>query len=208
MQNQKLVLPANVQKSVGLPTPVFGKPLNGCTVEEYIGLIKLWAQDRNLIEGSTFAKQSSKLISEYAELAKHLDKNVSENAHLISDDVGDMIVVLTILCAQVGMDIEPLIPDSVHRKSETSLDVDGLLAIIGLGVSSVAICQLEEDVAKGMQGMTHVITGLMESFSAMAQLFDSDFLSSLEQAYNDIKDRKGRMIDGKFVKEADLSGNE
>lgn len=27
----------------------------------------------------------------------------------------------------------------------------------------------------------------------------------LEQAYNDIKDRKGKMIDGTFVKEADLT---
>jgi hypothetical protein len=28
--------------------------------------------------------------------------------------------------------------------------------------------------------------------------------SCLEQAWNDIKDRKGKMVDGVFVKEADL----
>jgi NTP pyrophosphatase (non-canonical NTP hydrolase) len=33
-----------------------------------------------------------------------------------------------------------------------------------------------------------------------------DFIECLEIAYNQIKDRKGKLINGVFVKEADLSG--
>ena len=94
-------------------------------------MIRGWAHDRNLIEGSTPAKQFVKLIEEIGELAAGLARGKEE---LIKDGIGDAFVVLTILAAQHGWEIEDCI----------------------------------------------------------------------ELAWNEIKDRKGRMIDGTFVKEADL----
>ena len=38
----------------------------------------------------------------------------------------------------------------------------------------------------------------------IAERNDISITECLEQAYNDIKDRKGRMVDGIFVKEDDL----
>lgn len=38
----------------------------------------------------------------------------------------------------------------------------------------------------------------------MAEQLGYGFTECVEKAYNDIKDRKGKMIDGVFVKEADL----
>lgn len=38
----------------------------------------------------------------------------------------------------------------------------------------------------------------------LAKLSNTNILDCLELAYNDIKDRKGKMIDGVFVKESDL----
>lgn len=91
--------------------------------------IRQWARDRNLIEGSTPEKQFVKLMEEAGELAGDLARG-----RLIADDIGDMVVVLTILAAQKGITIE----------------------------------------------------------------------NCIELAWDEIKDRKGRMIDGVFVKEADF----
>ena len=88
-----------------------------------------WHYDRNLIEGSTDKDQYMKLIQEAGELSDNICKGRD-----ISDDIGDMMVVLINIATRNNLTIT----------------------------------------------------------------------ECLEAAYNDIKDRKGRMIDGVFVKEADL----
>lgn len=93
--------------------------------------IILWARDRNLIEGSTPDKQFLKTVEELGELSKALGRG---NIEQIKDGIGDVIVTLTILGAQLNM---------------------------------------------------HVV-------------------DCVEIAYDEIKDRKGKMINGIFVKEADL----
>ncbi len=88
-----------------------------------------WANDRNLIKGSNPKDQCLKLIQEVGELSDSLCKGNSP-----IDDIGDCMVVLTIIAEQSGLTIE----------------------------------------------------------------------ECLSHAYNDIKGRKGKMIDGVFVKESDL----
>lgn len=92
--------------------------------------IKQWAVDRNLHTANP-DKQMLKLFEELGELAEGMAK---DRPAQIADSIGDIYVVLTILSAQLGIDIEECIA----------------------------------------------------------------------LAYDEIKDRKGRMIDGVFVKEADL----
>jgi NTP pyrophosphatase (non-canonical NTP hydrolase) len=96
--------------------------------------IRQWAEDRNLIKGSTSANQMLKLVEELGELAGSINKNRRED---IADGIGDAVVVLTIIAAMHGLEIERCI--------------DG--------------------------------------------------------AYQEIKDRKGKMIDGIFVKEQDLKSD-
>ena len=98
---------------------------------ETINNIGQWAEDRNLIEGSTPQAQLLKLAEELGEVIETVTKNkMAESA----SEIGDMLVVLTIICAQ--------------------LDIS-------------------------MEGCANI-------------------------AYNKIKDRKGVMKDGIFIKEADL----
>ena len=95
---------------------------------EYAALIRQWAEDRNLIEGSDSFRQLAKLTEEVGELAGAIAKGNKEG---IKDGIGDAFVVLTILAAQQGFSVEDCIA----------------------------------------------------------------------AAYNEIKDRKGRMVDGVFIKE-------
>lgn len=93
--------------------------------------IRVWAHQRNIIEGSTPQAQFVKLIEEIGELANGISKNRADE---IRDGLGDAVVVLTILASQYAYRLEDCI----------------------------------------------------------------------ELAWTEIKDRKGRMVDGVFVKESDL----
>jgi len=72
----------------------------------YADLIRQWAKDRNLIEGSDIKSQFVKLIEEAGELANSIAK---KNNIEFADAIGDMFVVLTIMAAQNGMMIEDCI---------------------------------------------------------------------------------------------------
>lgn len=86
--------------------------------------IRQWAEDRNLVDGSTPEKQMLKLAEEHGELAAALARGNHEEA---KDAIGDMIVVLTILAAQLGFPVEICITYAWnairHRKGKM---VDGV----------------------------------------------------------------------------------
>lgn len=98
-------------------------------LEDLVVNIRNWAEDRNIIKGSNSKTQYVKLIEEAGELAGNIARGRD-----VKDDIGDMVVVLTILAAQHGLTIEECVAE----------------------------------------------------------------------AWDDIKDRKGRMVDGVFIKESDL----
>ena len=73
--------------------------------EDITELIKKWAVDRNVVSGDVKA-QMVKLLEEAGELAEGINKNKKD---LIVDSIGDVYVVLVILCMQLGLDINDCI---------------------------------------------------------------------------------------------------
>lgn len=67
--------------------------------------IEQWAIDRNLHTADP-NKQMLKLGEEYGELCAGMARN---NGALVMDSVGDMFVVMTILCLQLGISFETCI---------------------------------------------------------------------------------------------------
>lgn len=65
--------------------------------------IRKWASERNIIQGATMQAQFVKLIEEIGELAHGIAKGRPDE---VEDGIGDAVVVLTILAAQHGVDIE------------------------------------------------------------------------------------------------------
>jgi len=70
---------------------------------DYFRVIREWASDRNLINGSTLQAQVVKLLEESGELAAGVARNDIDK---IVDSIGDIMVVLTIIAAQVDMPVE------------------------------------------------------------------------------------------------------
>jgi NTP pyrophosphatase (non-canonical NTP hydrolase) len=78
----------------------------------HANLIRQWAQDRNLIEGSTVQSQFVKLIEEIGELAEAIANGKDEQ---FMDSIGDAFVVLTILAAQKDLEIEECVVHAWHE---------------------------------------------------------------------------------------------
>jgi NTP pyrophosphatase (non-canonical NTP hydrolase) len=90
----------------------------------YADLIRQWAKDRNLIEGSDIKSQFVKLIEEAGELANAIGK---KNDIEFADAIGDMFVVLTIMAAQNRMHIEDCIDGAWQEiKDRKGKMVDGI----------------------------------------------------------------------------------
>lgn len=168
--------------------------------------IRNWAHARNLINGATPQAQFVKLVEEFKEFVDgHLDMEFEE----ILDGLGDTVVVLTIQAAQLGTDIESCI-SVLDEHLEFANTFEGILSktqsvdLLSLRVIS-SIGELATGIAK--KDLTKVHTGIGGAYrvlEAIALRFDFTIEYAAEQAYNVIKDRKGQMIDGVFVKEADL----
>ena len=91
--------------------------------EDITELIKKWAVDRNVVSGDT-KSQMVKLLEEAGELAEGINKNKQE---LIIDSIGDIYVVLVILCMQLGLDINDCIKAAYDKiKDRKGKMVDGI----------------------------------------------------------------------------------
>ena len=68
--------------------------------------------------------------------------------------------------------------------------------------------ELADNILKGRYERAQDDVGdVMVCLIHVARLIDSDMGKCLSISYNDIKDRKGRMVDGVFVKESDDNAN-
>lgn len=63
-------------------------------MKDLIEKIENWAEERNLINGSTPQKQFIKLMEEFGELCAGISKN---NIDMIKDSIGDCFVVMVIM---------------------------------------------------------------------------------------------------------------
>lgn len=167
--------------------------------EYYQRLVKQWAVDRNLIEGSTPEAQCVKLIEEYGELARGIAK---KDEALIKDSIGDALVVCIIMAAQLGSDSFSIDKLIFERTALDVPDVSEKIVVRGateLGAISYFINVTNRDIDRCIGN----IYALCDTLAEIAYLYKWTLADCLEAAYNEIKDRKGRMVDGIFIKEGD-----
>ena len=168
------------------------------TLTQLIKNIENWAEARNLIEGSTPKKQFIKLMEEFGELCSGVSKNKID---VVKDSIGDCFVVMVILAAQRKKD-EMLSADDVAAFTEpygnNKVDIEDHL-IESLYVLHRLSHELSSHANISVLFMSCVVVML-----DTAHYFNLDIYDCVKAAWDEIKDRKGRMIDGVFVKEGDL----
>ena len=88
---------------------------------------------------------------------------------------------------------------SIDRNLDTADSSRQFLKLIEeVGELASAMARNQEDLIKDSVGDTFVV------LTVLCQQLGISFEGSVELAWNEIKDRKGKMINGVFVKEEDL----
>jgi NTP pyrophosphatase (non-canonical NTP hydrolase) len=167
-------------------------------MKKLIDLVEQWSVDRNLNEANPI-KQYDKLIEEYGELVKGLNKN---DKNLIKDSIGDMLVVMIIMMQQIKGDRELAVELSKFGEDKANtVNYVKSLSILGGKLEGFTSDKTNGDLFSEVQAMISNIIYLLKQTAADHNM---DLITCLKSAYEEIKDRKGKMIDGKFVKDSDL----
>lgn len=165
---------------------------------EFLSCVSKWAVDRNLVEGSSVSQQMYKLVEEMGEHAAAIARKKQKEA---ADGVGDAAVVLTVMSTQVCLGGKIVAPEAIPF----------LNVVAGLGNIAADILQIVEDQQAGRPvdpgdlrvTLGSVLTSLHDYADQHPQLPPAS--ECLATAWNEIKDRKGQMVDGVFVKEQDVN---
>ena len=162
-------------------------------MQKQIKLIEQWAIDRGLDKNGTVEGQFFKTAEEVAELIIGISKG---NLKLIKDSVGDVFVTLVVGCLIEGEDIDW---DKKYRLAmETSFkyNLDKSTMIYDL-VNSLNYLN-EYDYA-------WMALPLTITLKFICDFYNLELIDCIGSAYKEIAGRKGRVIDGTFVKESDLN---
>ena len=156
---------------------------------ESIRKVKQWAHDKNLIEGSDSITQYLKLVSELGELADDVNKKQD-----VRDSIGDCLVVLIIIAEQqyCSHSLETPLLFNTGEEQQKEAAVMASLDIAYLGYRLCCRVNVASD-----------IKDVLNRLNTVAVLYGVTLSECLEHAYNEIKDRRGVMLDGVFIKEDD-----
>nr|DAR79846.1 MAG TPA: NTP-PPase-like protein [Caudoviricetes sp.] len=169
-------------------------------LQQLIKNIEQWAEDRNLIKGSTPQKQFIKLMEEFGELCAGIARNDKDK---IKDSIGDCSVVVIILTKQLNANNLGFI--TAYKAADFSTENSEIICLRASGVLGNASSYLMYMTSSESKSrLADVLLRFILYISKIALNFELNLESCLISAYNEIKDRKGRMINGVFVKESDL----
>ncbi len=179
---------------------------------ELLGNVEQWAKDRNLdtVEART---QYTKLIEEQGELLLAMMVNNVNGVSGVKDSLGDYQVTLIIYCLIRGIDLKKQVEQegdfwteyddlAQELKDRGSFDVNKLVDYLVYSSSRI-ISAYNRNQPIQLEHLS--VERVMECLHDIAKEYNTTLEETLEMAYNEIKDRKGKMIDGVFVKEADLN---
>lgn len=190
-----------IQKNIG-KTAVVGRKraikerINGNVRKlenELVLLTKKWFLDRDITQGDIF-KQTLKLFEEIGELCAGYAKQKED---LTKDSIGDCAVVVVGLA--MLLDIEPI--EVFERSAEgQKSDIESYFGLMIENASEFYFaCKLQVK-ANAKSNLVRIVSYL----KAIASKLGYEFTDCFELAYSEIKNRKGKWIDGTFVKEEDL----
>lgn len=156
--------------------------------------IEQWIIDRDLHTGDP-NRQILKLIEEQGELAAAIAR---DNREEMIDAIGDITVVALVIAKQLSASVDlwgifEMYTESGSEKLEEPLAV----AVLAGNIANLANIIYYKQLYTKNVAITHVIARAI----SMARTLDIDFIAAVQSAYDTIKDRKGKLVNGVFIKE-------
>lgn len=168
-----------------------------------IKLVSQWAHDRGLTDQTNDALRSQfiKGVEEGGEISESVLNRDKEG---LVDSIGDELVVLTIMCINVGLDPENYIKrvryDELAKFDSFESAVSSVEALEICCQYNMWLGGLARAVAK-QEPISQHVTLLVHNLNQLATLLCVDIGECYRTAYNEIKNRTGRKVDGVFVKD-------
>ena len=170
------------------------------TIQELIPLIHKWAKERKIYEELTSFDELLKTHEEVGELIKACYNN---DKPAIQDAIGDVLITLINYCYKKKIDVLEQINDVLNfeRKRADSK------VVLALSIQDSLTRLMNANFRLlGIGGETPSLY-FYEIITMIGYLDDIAFLESttleecLNIAYNEIKNRKGKIFNGKFIKD-------
>lgn len=165
-------------------------------IEQLVPMVEQWGKDKGILDDSNFTKQLSKTKEEVYELIR--DLTTPRDYAKISDSSGDTLVTLILYSKLRGINFlssynavkevfdknEKITPRQLQKKLKKQ-------------IQEMIKINVKDDLAKIILCMEDLIKSCFQA----SYYINEEPEKSLEGAYNIIVKRKGKMVDGIFVRE-------
>lgn len=157
--------------------------------------IMKWGYDTRITLEASPKDQALKLVSELGELAGSI-----QNSQLATDDIGDISVVLILLATINNHNPFELFahePDRTPEYYDCTWNTHFYDLVMHMGL----LC----DAVLKNQDLYERIKNCIVTLKSLCEFDNTPLQVCLQMAYNEIKERKGVMYNGVFVKDTDPS---
>lgn len=168
------------------------------TIQELVPLIHQWAKEREIYERLTPFDELLKTHEEVGELIKACYDN---DRPAIQDAIGDVMVTLINYCYFKEVDFIPIIRKSLERPNTTRVSLWFIALEVNRSLNSLIFDEARCNVFDTLEYISFTARYILRPFNSIALLEDTTLEECLNIAYNEIKNRTGRIINRKFVKD-------
>lgn len=172
------------------------------TIKELVPLIQEWAKEIKIYEQLTPFDELLKTHEEVGELIKACYDN---NRPAIQDAIGDVMVTLINYCYFVFKNKDFTIEIINARYMFDSFEGSSTINYLGYITKTLIGLFNEEFLLQEYSNIPRNVFFRLSHISQLLEKIAQDENTSLEEclniAYNEIKNRKGKIINGKFIKD-------
>ena len=168
------------------------------TIQELVPLIQEWAKEREIYEQLTPFDELLKTHEEVGELIKACYDN---DKPAIQDAIGDVMVTLINYCYFKKVDFTPIIRKSLKRPNTTRVSLWFIALQVNRSLDSLIFDEARNNVFDTLEYISFTICRMLRPLNSIALLEDTTLEECLNIAYKEIKNRTGKMINGKFIKD-------
>ena len=183
------------QKKLAMTCRFKHNKLNNMTFEEVEKLVVAWGYEKGIIFRGNEKKQMCKTFAEFGELSDEVLKN---NREKIKDEAGDVLVTLCLQASMQGFSLSDSFFNLCYNGED---ETDCLLSIL----DSISYCSNRLHSLSSLQCAGAIskwdMQTIVESLCNLLQHYQLTPAECLEFAYNKISTRKGKTIDGTYIKE-------
>ena len=172
---------------------------------DYVTRIIDWAKDRDIKDKGRLTKQLLKSDEENAELQNAIESYENGNKYAliqIKDSIGDIFVTLVVSTYLVSER-----PYLTFRKIKTSkhqtVNVSWLYYIRELKSQDAKLFDVFTNTEATFIDIEARLSSYINFLEMVAQAYGLELVECIKDAYDTISKRKGKMIDGTFIKEGE-----